>query len=41
MTSLLALIRHLTHTGQCNICGGRFENWPGGICDACLATGRR
>ncbi|AGS73876.1 hypothetical protein [Streptomyces collinus] len=21
--------------GQCNVCGGWFEDWPGGTCDAC------
>ena len=21
--------------GQCSQCGGWFDNWPGGICDAC------
>ncbi|MGW1988375.1 hypothetical protein ACWCPJ_39075 [Streptomyces collinus] len=21
--------------GQCDVCGGWFEDWPGGTCDAC------
>ncbi len=21
--------------GQCSVCGGWFEGWPGGVCDAC------
>ncbi|MGW8703109.1 hypothetical protein ACWGOK_40410 [Streptomyces eurythermus] len=25
----------LAHSGQCSNCGAWFENWPGGICDAC------
>lgn len=41
MTRLAALLRALrTDWGQCSVCGGRFDDWPGGICDACLATGR-
>ncbi|MFH8797566.1 hypothetical protein [Streptomyces sp. NPDC017941] len=27
-------------SGQCNRCGMWFEDWNGGICDACLAVGR-
>lgn len=27
-------------SGQCSRCGGRFEDWNGGICDACQAAGR-
>ncbi|MEU0054679.1 hypothetical protein [Streptomyces sp. NPDC006309] len=21
--------------GQCSVCGGWFDDWPGGVCDAC------
>ncbi|MFC8277802.1 hypothetical protein ACFUJR_35785 [Streptomyces sp. NPDC057271] len=27
-------------SGQCQKCGGRFEGWNGGVCDACRALGR-
>jgi predicted amidophosphoribosyltransferase len=42
---LSALWQHLTanagsNSGQCSVCQGWFDNWPGGICAACLATGR-
>ncbi|MCF0086701.1 MULTISPECIES: hypothetical protein [unclassified Streptomyces] len=41
MTRLPALLRALrTVLGQCNRCGGWFDDWPGGICDACLNIGR-
>ncbi|MFD9004416.1 hypothetical protein ACFV0T_26245 [Streptomyces sp. NPDC059582] len=30
----------LRNMGQCNVCSGWFDNWPGGTCAACLATGR-
>ncbi|MDV9189779.1 hypothetical protein R6L23_16410 [Streptomyces sp. SR27] len=26
--------------GQCSRCGGWFEGWNGGVCDACTAAGR-
>ncbi|MFB7738317.1 hypothetical protein ACFC08_28795 [Streptomyces sp. NPDC056112] len=26
------------NSGQCSQCGGRFPDWPGGICDACKTT---
>jgi hypothetical protein len=29
------------NSGQCSVCSGWFDNWPGGTCDACQATGRR
>ncbi|MFJ8727664.1 hypothetical protein [Streptomyces sp. NPDC093269] len=42
MTRRLArLWHHLANAGQCQICQGWFDNWPGGICSACAATGRR
>ncbi|WP_267887707.1 hypothetical protein [Streptomyces sp. FxanaA7] len=28
------------YAGQCSICQGWFDDWPGGICAACQATGR-
>ncbi|MDO0929730.1 hypothetical protein QQY24_31900 [Streptomyces sp. TG1A-8] len=31
---------HASAGGQCSECGGRFEGWPGGVCDACRAAGR-
>jgi hypothetical protein len=36
------LLRHLcSNSGQCCVCGGIFDNWNGGTCAACIATGRR
>ncbi|MEU8718287.1 hypothetical protein [Streptomyces sp. NPDC048663] len=29
----------LAVSGQCSQCGGRFEGWSGGVCDACKANG--
>ncbi|WP_329296288.1 hypothetical protein [Streptomyces sp. NBC_01455] len=23
------------NSGQCNVCSGWFDDWPGGTCDAC------
>lgn len=28
------------HAGQCSVCQGWFDDWPGGICATCQATGR-
>lgn len=37
---LANLWQHLCkNSGQCSRCGGWFDNWPGGECDACRATG--
>ncbi|GAX57293.1 hypothetical protein SO3561_08863 [Streptomyces olivochromogenes] len=30
----------VANSGQCNGCGGVFDNWNGGVCDACKAIGR-
>lgn len=30
----------LRASGQCSICAGWFDDWNGGICDACRNTGR-
>jgi rRNA maturation endonuclease Nob1 len=30
----------LAYKGQCSRCGGWFEDWSGGVCDACTAAGR-
>ena len=27
------------HAGQCSVCSGWFDNWPGGVCDACRNNG--
>jgi hypothetical protein len=27
-------------SGQCSACGGWFDDWNGGICDACKVVGR-
>ncbi|MGW5353400.1 hypothetical protein ACWERV_23175 [Streptomyces sp. NPDC004031] len=27
-------------SGQCSVCSGRFDDWNGGVCDACRALGR-
>lgn len=37
MKALLTLVRRhvAANGGQCSVCGGWFDNWPGGICDAC------
>lgn len=42
MKALLTLLRrHLcANSGQCSVCGGVFDDWPGGTCDACIAIGR-
>lgn len=41
MTRLPALLRALrTVFGQCSECGALLDDWPGGVCDACLATRR-
>jgi hypothetical protein len=26
-------------SGQCQVCGHRFPDWDGGVCDACKAVG--
>lgn len=32
--------RHQTaNSGQCSVCQGWFDNWPGGICAACQNNG--
>lgn len=39
---LAAVARYVTaNSGQCSVCTGWFDNWPGGVCDACQFTGRR
>ena len=41
-TRLVRVLRHvLAAGGQCSMCGGWFDDWNGGVCDACRATGRR
>jgi hypothetical protein len=30
----------VANSGQCGVCGGIFDNWNGGTCAACIATGR-
>jgi len=25
------------NSGQCRVCGGWFDDWPGGVCSACQA----
>lgn len=30
----------IANFGQCSECQGWFDNWPGGVCDACQAIGR-
>ncbi|WP_031522637.1 hypothetical protein [Streptomyces sp. NRRL F-5123] len=27
-------------SGQCSVCGHRYEGWDGGVCDACQNVGR-
>jgi hypothetical protein len=27
------------YAGQCSVCSGWFDNWPGGVCDACRNNG--
>ncbi|MER6092425.1 hypothetical protein [Streptomyces bluensis] len=40
MKHLRRLARHLlANAGQCGVCGGWFDNWPGGTCDACKNLG--
>ncbi|MDX2986519.1 hypothetical protein [Streptomyces caniscabiei] len=40
-TRLARLRARITaYAGQCSICQGWFDDWPGGICAACQATGR-
>lgn len=39
---LARLRQHLCRVaGQCSVCSGWFDNWPGGICGACQANGHR
>lgn len=36
--TLLAVTKPIpapAYSGQCSRCGGWFDNWPGGTCDAC------
>jgi hypothetical protein len=37
---LIRLWHLVANAGQCSICSGWFDNWPGGICAACIGTGR-
>lgn len=37
ITSLWHLV---ANSGQCNVCSGWFDNWPGGTCAACITTNR-
>ena len=30
----------VSESGQCSVCSGRFDDWNGGVCDACRAVGR-
>ncbi|MEU7338689.1 hypothetical protein [Streptomyces sp. NPDC007074] len=30
----------VANSGQCSQCGGTFDNWNGGTCDACKNLGR-
>lgn len=38
-TRLARLWQALANSGQCCICGGWFDNWPGGTCAACANNG--
>jgi hypothetical protein len=29
----------VANSGQCSICQGWFDNWPGGVCAACINNG--
>ena len=36
MNRLARLLHHvLSASGQCNVCSGWFDDWPGGTCAAC------
>ncbi|MFD9249485.1 hypothetical protein [Streptomyces bottropensis] len=37
--SLARLRALIAHAGQCSICQGWFDDWPGGICSACQSNG--
>jgi len=37
LAPLRALIT--AYAGQCSGCGGWFDDWPGGTCDACKNNG--
>jgi hypothetical protein len=41
MRRRLARLRHhlCRNRGQCGVCSGWFDNWPGGVCAACQALG--
>jgi len=35
----LVLVAPVAGDGQCSVCGGRFDNWDGGVCGACKSNG--
>ncbi len=41
MKKRLARLRALVtaYAGQCSVCSGWFDDWPGGVCSACQSNG--
>lgn len=39
MKRLARLWQALANAGQCAVCQGWFDDWPGGICGACQSNG--
>jgi hypothetical protein len=35
----LVVLAPIGGMGQCSVCAGWFDDWPGGVCDACKNNG--